>query len=230
MSLKPADTLSHFFSIPKATIQRDLLRAEGNFEVIHSELQELQSIDRAERSPETEAKIYHLYMVQAYELCRLSHVGNELKTFYASVGAGQVVEDAEMDAYGKGMLSELSNEMEQIRLREGLTSDQFWYKGEGPDDYEFLGERYEEVIEKISDTVFTHTLNRYDLVDVAELYESNRTEFEIQKEIGRRVVFVDKDVDEEIIKRMDEMIREKLGSDAFERILKRVKELTRKKN
>lgn len=194
-------------------------------ELIHKEAAALRAVDYKVRSPEAEAQIHHLTMVQAYGLCRLPHVIPEFKVFYAGFGAGHVTQDVEMVAHDKGRLAELSQKMEEFRKREGLSADEFWYRGGGPNDYESLEEEYGQISGRIADTVFVHTLKRYRIIELADLYESDPREFEIQREIGRRILFPPKDEHCEIAELMDSNIRDNYGSDALARIQKRVAEL-----
>jgi hypothetical protein len=147
-------------------------------------------------------------------------VAPELRTFYAAFGAGHVAQDAEMVAADKDTCAELSSRMDAIRRREGLAKDEFWVmRDEGPQDYRDLSEEFGRVLERVADTVFLFVLRRYQMHEQADLFERNPVQFEIYREIGRRVSFPSKDVD--IERTMDDYFRTEYGEDALRRVQSR---------
>jgi hypothetical protein len=100
-------------------------------------------------------------------------------------------------------------------------------RGEGPEDYRKLSDQYEVVLERIADTVFSFVLRRYHLSEHADLFERDRTAFEIQREIGCRVVMPVKKNEPEGRKGMDDHFRRHYGEAAFQRALERVQEIQR---
>ena len=114
--------------------------------------------------------------------------------------------------------------MEAIRVREGLAEDEFWaFKNEGPSDYQELSAEFGRILERVTDTVFIFALRRYHLGEVADLFEADRVLFEIQREVGRRLIFPSRD--DKVEKLMDDYFRREYGEEAFERVRSRTKEL-----
>jgi UTP:GlnB (protein PII) uridylyltransferase len=96
-------------------------------------------------------------------------------------------------------------------------------RGEAPADYEKLDTRYGEVLQGIEDTVFVFALRRYHLDEQANLFEQDRLAFEIQREIGRRVLFNSKD--SEIERLLSDYFLREYGKEALRRVEIRVMEL-----
>ena len=165
-------------------------------------------------------------MVVAYERRRRDAVASELKTFYAAFGAGHIAQDAEMVAADKDTCAKLSSRMDVIRRREGLADDELWaMQHEGPQDYRELSDEFGRVLERVADTVFAFVLRRYHMDEHADLFERNRVAFEIQREVGRRVISPPRKETEDIEKQMDDYFRREYGADALHRVQARAKEL-----
>jgi hypothetical protein len=225
MSKDPSKTLDLLFAIEPQLITHDLRRAEDDIRSIADEIASVQAIPFDAKTPQIEARRAHLFMIQAHELCRRDSIAPEVQTFYAAFGAGHIAQDAEMVAADRDTCAELSRQMDAIRRREGLATDEFWaMQGEGPQDYRDLSDEFGRVLERITDTVFVFALRRYHLNDQADLFERDRVTFEIQREIGRRVIMPLKN-DEEVGKMMDDYFRREYGTTAFERVLARVQEI-----
>ncbi len=106
MSNDPAAMLAIFLSIDPKVIARDLQEAKGQLRRVVDTISSLRAVHYKSRTPEIEAKISHFMMIQAHELANMPHVESEFKTFYASFGAGEVVQNAEEAAFNKGKLGE----------------------------------------------------------------------------------------------------------------------------
>ncbi|PYL74515.1 MAG: hypothetical protein DMF26_10700 [Verrucomicrobia bacterium] len=223
MSRDPAKTLSILFAINQDLIDSQLNQAANDITRVRDEISSLLAIPFDAKTSESDARLAHLLLVQAYILCQRVGIPQELKTFYAAVGAGGLVQDAELAADDKDTLARLSAEMTAIRRREGLADDEFWMRGEGPPDFEALEAEYGRIIEKIEETVFVFALRRYHLDAEADLYERDRVTFELQREIGRRAVYRSPDADVE--KFMDDYVRKEYGDDALSRVRARAEEL-----
>jgi hypothetical protein len=102
-----------------------------------------------------------------------------------------------------------------------INDREFWLRGNGPQDYDQLNDEFSRVLEGVSDTVFLFVMRRYHMDEQADLFEQNRTEFEIQREIGRRVVYR---VDDEGGKDADRF-RKEYGEEALQRVLSRSRDL-----
>lgn len=177
------------FDIKQDVINRDVRRAEEDIRTITNEISSLFSLPLTVRTSEIDARLAHLLMVQAHDLCRRDAVAPELKTFYAAFAARHIVQDAETVAADKDTCAELSARMDSIRRREGLADDEFWVmKDEGPQDYRELDDQFGRVLERVADTVFAFVLRRYHMDEHADLFERDRVAFEIQREVGRRVI------------------------------------------
>ena len=220
--------LDCFFKISEKQITKDLKRVEDNIELIQEEVNALHAIDYKLRSPDNEAQLLHLSLIKAYELCRLPHVAQEVKTFYAGFGAGHVMQNAEQAAHNKDSLKNLNDKMNEIRLREGLSDDEYWHRGEGPDDYEKLEAQYEEISEGIENTIMGYALCRYRLAESADLFENDPREFEIQREIGRRALFSEKQEELSLSKFMDKHVIDEYGEQTLKRIQARANELKKR--
>jgi hypothetical protein len=228
MSSNPAKTLELLFAIGPDVIMRDLRRAEEDLRAIAEEIRAIKANSLDVGTPEIKSKRSHLFMVQAYGLCHRDTVAPELQTFYAAFGAGHIAQDAEMVAAYQDTCAELSAQMDVIRRREGLAEGEFWVmRDEGPQDYRELSDQYGVVLERIADTVFSFVLRRYHLNRHADLFERDRTTFEIQREIGNRVVAPVARNEAEVRKMMDDQFRRQYGGAAFKHVLTRVKEIQR---
>lgn len=225
MIIDPSEILSCFFAISENTIAHDLKEVENNIKAFREKSQALRAGNFKLRSAEDNALLLHLSLIQSSELCRLPNVPQELKTFYAGSSANAVIENVSMAAFGKDSLKDLNEKMDKIMSREGLSKNQFWPKGSGPDDYEELQQQYDEISSNIENTVFVHTLRRYSMNASADLFENDCREFQIQNEIGRRVVFEKHGSDSSLSAHKDQQIIAEYGKKVLCRIKKRVTEL-----
>ena len=82
-------------------------------------------------------------------------------------------------------LAGIVRRMNAIEQREGLNVDEYWPIGEGPEDWEELGDQYSQVM----NTKFEETLREYGLEDIADLYRDDRESYDARREQGRRVIF-----------------------------------------
>jgi hypothetical protein len=128
-------------------------------------------------------------MIQAHELCRTETVAPEVQIYYAGFGAGHIAQAPKRVAAVKDTCAELLRKIEVIRLREGLAADEFWVtQDEGPQGFRDRDEQFGRVLKRVADTIFVFALHRYYLKDQADLFERDRVAFEIQREIGLRVI------------------------------------------
>ena len=79
----------------------------------------------------------------------------------------------------------------------------------------------DEILTGIHDTMFSNALERYGLTRVAELYESDRPHFELQVEIGRRLVLPDL-VGPEEHKKFETDFRKKFGPEFLQEFTRRL--------
>jgi len=229
MSNNPAGMLAIFLSIDPKVITRDLQESKGQLRRVIDTISSLRAVHHKNRTPEIEAKVSHFMMIQAYELANMPHIEAEFKTFYASFGAGDVVQNAEESAFNKGKLAELSRKMEEIRMREGLADGEYWYRHKGPADHRVLEMESEDIAEKVAETIFVHVLRRYSLSEQADLYEQDRVQFDILREIGGRVLMGKAALKDEAQEMMDAYISRKYGEPVLDTIRKRTETLRRKR-
>lgn len=226
MSVDRSEMLKVLFAMEQTEVDRDLISAKERITEIIEEIRSLGRLSGAEKTAKTEARRAHLMMVQAHELCRKEIGPPELQTFYAAFGAGNIAQEAEMVTADKPTLTELSFRMDEIRRREGLAQGEYWMAGDGPADHQKLEDEWNDRIEAVADTIFVFVLTRYRLQAQASLYERNRKEFEILREIGRRLIW-STSTDSFGEGTMDEYFRKEWGEDAFRRVERRVEELRR---
>lgn len=226
MSKTPSRTLELLFAIEPQIITRDLHDAEDDLRSVATEISSLLGIPFDAKTSEIDARLAHLLMIQAHEFCRRDTIAPEVQTFYAAFGAGHIAQDAEMVAADRDSCAELSARMDAIRRREGLADDEFWeMRHEGPQDYRDLSEKFGQMLERVADTIFVFVLRRYHLNAQADLHERDRVAFEVQREIGRRVIMSPREDAEDVQKMMDDYFRREYGEAAFERVLARVKQI-----
>lgn len=86
-------------------------------------------------------------------------------------------------------IEQLSAAINEIERAEGLTPEQYWLKGDGPEEHQRLNEAYSEAL----DERFAETLIEFGLIDLAALWRDDRAEYDRRREIGRRAAFEEAD-------------------------------------
>jgi hypothetical protein len=145
------------------------------------------------RTAADEARTAHLTMVQAYALCQTKTTLPDFQVFYASFGAGNIMQMAEAVAFNQGKLAELGRQMSEIRRREGLAEDEYWLRERSPLNHQKLEAEADAIGDRIVDTVMISVLNRYRLHKLAEIYENDRRQWDLLREVGARAVMGDDD-------------------------------------
>jgi hypothetical protein len=82
-------------------------------------------------------------------------------------------------------LRPINQALREVEKRHGLAHDQYWPRGEGPEEYGSLNRQFEAVL----DARFLQALREFDLCDLAELKEQSPEKFDALRERGRRSVF-----------------------------------------
>ena len=179
--------LEILFAIESEAIRRDLRRAEEEFDAIGDELAllTLATLRPDTRPPQTYARLAHLSLIHAHELCRRETVVPEMRTFYAANGAERVTENA----------AAVARKQDATRM------------------------------DAIRDTIFAFALRRYQMDEIADLFENDRIAFEIQREIGRRGFHTPRKETEAVEKLMDDYFRNRFGAKVLQRIQTRAKEI-----
>jgi hypothetical protein len=112
VSRDPSKTLTILFAIEPGTIDHDIREMKADLVGLKNEISSLLAIPFPAKTPETDARLSHFLMVQACVLSSTERLPPDIKTFYASFGAGGIVQDAERAAADKDTLALLSAEME----------------------------------------------------------------------------------------------------------------------
>lgn len=71
-------------------------------------------------------------------------------------------------------LEKISEKMEKVRKKHGLADDEYWPRGEGPEEYEALNAEMEAVSDKITADVF----RSYNEDEMADLFLNDREEYD----------------------------------------------------
>jgi len=104
--------------------------------------------------------------------------------FYVSMPIERVHDDRWME----GVYSEIdtfSSRIEAVERKHGLKEGEFWPLNEGPKEYQLLNQEYNLYY----DYKMVETYREFGLDTIADLYDSNRKEFDRLHERGRRSVF-----------------------------------------
>lgn len=211
--------LDIFLNIDPSVIKRDLDNVEGSLTEVVGAAKKLRRIAQADRTPEDSAKLAHLTLLQACEVARHPNFLPEQVVFHAAHAADGICQDATSVAFNRGQLADLAGKLRELERRDGLKTDEYWAQGEGPEDYQDVSKELDELLDKIRDTLFVHILRTYHLADVADQFENDRLAFEIEREVGRRLVFHDRITD------TDDYFARIFGTEAWEKVRARLKEL-----
>ena len=222
MHANPSEVLSHFYAITPEEIMRDLRDAEGQLDDVIARMSTLNSIKYTERTAPQEAQIAHYMMVQAHELCRSTSIAREFKVFYASFGAGNIVNLADELALDQGRQAEIMRQMESIRQREGMKSGEDFTYNQGPPDHQKLEAESDRISDGIVETLMVSLLNRYHLPEEAKLYEQDRRLWKFLREVGGRVIVGSEPIGEQLV---DRYLAGKYGQQFVEQLRDRVTDL-----
>ena len=229
MTCNSAETLAILLGMSQQAIDIDLENAREENLSIAREISSLGKTPCTARTPEGNARLAHLKMLQAHMVCDSEDVLPEFKTFYAALGAATIIEEVESVAANKDGLADLASQMDAIRSREGLTAHESWGKAEnGPADYRVLSDVYGRILERIGDTALIYVLRRYRLEEQADLFESDRVSFEVQREVGRRLSVPMPDEGDAMEHLTNRYIERKYGTETLHRIEIRVRQLRAK--
>lgn len=81
-------------------------------------------------------------------------------------------------------LESISQRLSIVEKTYGLDPDQFWLRGQGPQEHTNLNAKYDA----ISEIKFVEALEEFDLNDLAEMLRRSRTEYDLLRERGRRSI------------------------------------------
>lgn len=204
-------------------IMADLARAADDFDGVSEELQEC--LRMKVRTAETMARLHHVGMMHAHALEQREEFRGEVRLYLTLQAAEQIAEEAVSVAEHQPACATLLQQIEEICNREGLAPNEAWQIGEGPEDYEALNEEFDKQTERVRSTVLAFVLRRYDFAHYADLYEQDRVSYEVDREIGRRMMQLGRRDDLE--RAMDKLFKDKWGKEAWERVHAKVEEVRR---
>ena len=174
-------------------------------------------------TPGQRALCIHHEILQGHALACQPGLHEDLALYLATWPLDQISEDCAEAARAHGHLAQLEAELEAIRKREGLTGDEYWPIGEAPADYEAVSRQSDETMERIRDGIFAQLIRRYFGDTLADRFEQHRADFEVAREVGRRMV-IKADPDRGLNEWIADEILRKYGRAAHEQLLKRLKE------
>lgn len=171
--------LKSFFSIPLVDIEGDLERVSEDAVLLRSAEKKFRRRRLSDVKPSEIAVSYHRRFLLGVQMVEVSMLPKELILFAVSLPAYEIAEMACGISCDQGALRELGEivfECEESGVLAG---------------YDQAVCRSEEILNRIHDTMFLNALERYGLTEVIDLYENDRPSFELQVEVGRRLVSPD---------------------------------------
>lgn len=222
---RPTDAesrLSYLLALEQVEIDAAITRYQGHLADLIEEIRRLLSRPRAQRTAEEEARIAHLRMIQAHAFNEDETLPIEVRTFYAALAVEKIAQDAVLAASGKGTVAQLERQMEEIRSREGLSGHENWPGEEAPHNYRHLAGCREELLKDIEHTLVAFLLRKYRMGELAEIYETDREAFDIQREVGRILMMESGSfpAEQELL---EGYVGKTYGRDAVLRVLSRVR-------
>lgn len=184
----------------KNVAQNSALKILDNFahsQVILNEINELiypnkqpsQKLSFSE-SNDIQKKLYHakaLYLANRF--CKEEYI-------FFCIAIIELFHDSRWtNSYYDSQLNPINEQIEEIRTKHGLTPDQYWPRGKGPQEYQKLSKEYDNLFNQ----TIIETLIEFELDELAEIKEKNPKKFEQLREQGRRI-FHHKDALPEAIK------------------------------
>jgi hypothetical protein len=186
MSTNTALALKHLFARSRHQIQRDIHEPGGVSPRSPSAGPDLSQLHD---DPLALADDYHQRMVRGRLHWSRKDLPYDVRLYLATRPAMLIADHAAEIAYDHGRLATLCQRLDEIELREGLQHDEYWPLGEGPDDYQQAQQECDELHRRVTDTVFTSILRRYQLDEIVELFESDRQRYDTLWEQGRHTLF-----------------------------------------
>ena len=131
----------------------------------------------------------------ALELAQALYAGGGLTSdeflFYSVAPVESYHDHLTLNGHYKDKLDPITNKLREIEAGHGLKPDEYWRKGEGPEEHDRLNARYEKVL----DDEFGKLLREVGLVAHSRLWRDNRKEFDRMREAGRASLFESSDVE-----------------------------------
>lgn len=211
--------LDVFLNIDPSVIKRDLDNVEGSLTEVVGAAKKLRLTPQADRTPEDSAKLAHLTLLQACEVARHPNFLPEHVTYHTAQAVESICLDATSVAFNRGQLADLAGKLREFERQDGLKTDEYWAKGDGPEDYQDISKELDDLLDEIRDTLFVHILRTYHLTDIADRFENDRLAFEIDREVGRHLFFHDRITD------TYDYFARVFGTEAWEKVCSRLKAL-----
>lgn len=222
MKYDPSRVLAIFFEIKPEIIKEDLRRFDACPAVLEIELSSLLKIPEELKTSEQWARSAHLWMIQAGNFQYNQNVEREAKIYVAMAAAIQVAAHAQRAEEQKERLLELRAEMQAIcdRLNskecEPSTRDAEFVL------YHEAKTEFETHLAKVEDMIFTTVLDQYGLVEISNLFDADRKEFEIRREVGRHLLNQAPPDGHPMSKEISEGLVRRYGAGVLEDVLDRV--------
>jgi hypothetical protein len=188
MSYDPARVLKIFFDIEPATIRADLRKANEDNSEFKKELSSLMNTLDEAKTSEDWTRQAHLWMVQANRFQHDEQAETEAKVYMAVNASLHITCHAHRDAEKKDPLKGLWLEMHAICKHLESAGRQSTTHDADLAHYSRVRAEYWAHLEKVDDIYFTTVLERYGLEKVSALFDSDRKEYAIQREVGRHLL------------------------------------------
>ena len=201
--------LKSFFSISLREVERDLGRVATDALILRSQEKKFRRKRASAVKSVDLAASYHRRFLLGSLMMEISMLPEELVLFSVSLPAYEIAEMACGISCYQGALKELGG----IVLN---CQESGMFEG-----YDSAVLRSDEILESVHDTMFLNALERYGLTKVTELYENDRPSFELQVEVGRRLVSPDL-VDLEEHKKIEADFRKKFGPEFLQDFMQRL--------
>lgn len=166
-------------------------RAEGSIRVdtLSDEIRKLKKLDFDDLSNvELRAKS-HIELTEAkYRAGLISEQQYIFDQYYAVVNL--IHETRWLNGYYSDDLEPINQKMREIEKIYGLKPDEYWAKGDAPEEYQALKEEYEKVLEVKLESEFLE----FATDDVSKLFLVDRDHLETFREIGRKSIYIKDEV------------------------------------
>ena len=161
-------------------------RAIGNI-ILQAEIERLRNLPKLNtRDPKNREKHAQVQVSVAHAMYMAGRITQSEFLYNVAMPLMNFVHDYRfLDGDYDDALKPISEQMEKIEQAHGLARDEYWPLGEGPDDYEELNGKYGDILDKKQGEVF----REFGETNIADLWESNKDEFERLFERGRVAVF-----------------------------------------
>ncbi len=133
------------------------------------------------KSPDRDTKFIGL----AKALYAARRISTAEYVIYACHPVESIHDDRWLDGGYDGELGSINNALDRIKGEYGLKPDEFWRRGDGPEEYIRLEAEYDAILER----KFIEVLDEFGLKDLAQLKRQDPKKFDQLRERGRRIVF-----------------------------------------